>query len=64
MSIEANYVPWAIAIGVGATLVMDAWNLFLRTPPSNERYNTLIVQLSSHLDHRAPKPGAIEQALR
>jgi hypothetical protein len=30
MSIEANYVPYAIAIGIGATLVMDLWNLFLR----------------------------------
>jgi len=29
MSIEANYVPYAIAIGIGATLVMDLWNLFL-----------------------------------
>ena len=30
MSIEANYIPRAIAIGVGATLVMDLWNLFLK----------------------------------
>lgn len=30
MSIEANYVRWAIAIGIGATLVMDLWNLFLK----------------------------------
>jgi hypothetical protein len=30
MSIEANYVPYAIAIGIGATLIMDLWNLFLR----------------------------------
>ena len=29
MSIEADYIPRAIAIGIGATLVMDMWNLFL-----------------------------------
>lgn len=30
MSIEANYVLRAIAIGIGATLLMDFWNLFLK----------------------------------
>jgi hypothetical protein len=30
MSIEANDIPRAIAIGIGATLVMDVWNLFLK----------------------------------
>src|SRR6266550_8732252 len=30
MSIEANYIVGAIAIGIGATLVMDLWNLFLK----------------------------------
>jgi hypothetical protein len=30
MSIEANYIPYAIAIGIGSTLVMDLWNLFLK----------------------------------
>ena len=30
MSIEANDILGAIAIGVGATLVMDLWNLFLK----------------------------------
>jgi cytochrome b561 len=30
MSIEADAVPGAIAIGIGATLVMDLWNLFLK----------------------------------
>jgi hypothetical protein len=30
MVIEASYIPGAIAIGVGATLVMDLWNLFLK----------------------------------
>jgi hypothetical protein len=30
MIIEANYVFAAIAIGVGATLLMDIWNLFLK----------------------------------
>ena len=29
MSIEANYIGSAIVIGIGATLVMDLWNLFL-----------------------------------
>ena len=30
MSIEADYIPRAIAIGIGATVVMDLWNLFLK----------------------------------
>ena len=30
MSVEANHIPGAIAIGIGATLVMDLWNLFLK----------------------------------
>src|SRR5215210_6712129 len=30
MSIEACYILGAIAIGIGATLVMDLWNLFLK----------------------------------
>lgn len=30
MSIGANYTLGAIAIGIGATLVMDLWNLFLK----------------------------------
>ena len=30
MSIEANCILAAIALGIGATLVMDLWNLFLK----------------------------------
>jgi hypothetical protein len=30
MSIEASYVLGAVAIGIGATLAMDLWNLFLK----------------------------------
>ena len=30
MSIEADYILPAIAIGIGATLLMDLWNLFLK----------------------------------
>ena len=30
MSIEATYILRAIAIGIGATLIMDLWNLFLK----------------------------------
>lgn len=30
MGLEANYIPGAVAIGLGATLVMDLWNLFLK----------------------------------
>ena len=30
MSIEVNCILGAIAVGVGATLVMDLWNLFLK----------------------------------
>jgi hypothetical protein len=30
MIIEANYIVGAIGIGIGATLIMDLWNLFLK----------------------------------
>jgi hypothetical protein len=30
MSIEASYALGAIAVGIGATLIMDLWNLFLK----------------------------------
>jgi hypothetical protein len=30
MSIEAEYILGAIAVGLGATLLMDLWNLFLK----------------------------------
>ena len=30
MSIEATYILGAIAVGIGASLVMDLWNLFLK----------------------------------
>jgi hypothetical protein len=30
MSIEAHHIAGAIAIGIGATLLMDLWNLFLK----------------------------------
>jgi hypothetical protein len=30
MIIEANYIFGAIVIGIGASLVMDSWNLFLK----------------------------------
>src|SRR5687767_4069079 len=30
MSIEASHIPYAILIGIGATLLMDLWNLFLK----------------------------------
>ena len=30
MSIEADYILSAIAFGIGATLLMDLWNLFLK----------------------------------
>jgi hypothetical protein len=30
MSVEANYILGAIAIGVGASLFMDIWNMFLK----------------------------------
>jgi uncharacterized membrane protein YagU involved in acid resistance len=30
MNIEGNYILGAIAVGIGATLVMDLWNLFLK----------------------------------
>src|SRR5215208_2818023 len=30
MSIEASYILGAIGVGLGATLVMDLWNLFLK----------------------------------
>jgi len=30
MSIEASYILGAMAVGIGATLAMDLWNLFLK----------------------------------
>lgn len=30
MSIDTSYVVGAVAVGIGATLVMDLWNLFLK----------------------------------
>lgn len=30
MNIEASYILGAIAVGIGATLAMDLWNLFLK----------------------------------
>lgn len=30
MRIEAHYILGAVAIGIGATLLMDVWNLFLK----------------------------------
>ena len=30
MGLEANDIPGAVAIGIGATLVMDLWNLLLK----------------------------------
>ena len=30
MRLEAHFVPGAVAIGIGATLGMDLWNLFLK----------------------------------
>jgi len=30
MTIEASQIPETLAIGIGATLVMDLWNLFLK----------------------------------
>jgi hypothetical protein len=30
MRIEASFIPYAIAIGIGATMLMDLWNLFLK----------------------------------
>jgi hypothetical protein len=30
VNIEARYIPVAIAIGIGATLLMDIWNQFLK----------------------------------
>src|SRR5688572_5116765 len=30
MNLDATYIPGAVAIGIGATLVMDLWNLLLK----------------------------------
>jgi hypothetical protein len=38
LDIEANYILSAIAIGIGATLVMDLWNLFLKRTPLGVSY--------------------------
>jgi hypothetical protein len=41
MSIEANYVLGAIAVGIGATLVMDLWNLEPLAISGNRRIRRL-----------------------
>ena len=30
MTIDLHNIPWAAATGIGATLIMDLWNLFLK----------------------------------
>jgi hypothetical protein len=37
MNIEASVVLGTIATGIGATLVMDLWNLFLSAPSAFHR---------------------------
>ena len=43
MSIEASYILPAIAIGIGATLVMDIWNLFLKSAFSIQSLNLCLL---------------------
>lgn len=39
MNIESDYILGAIAIGIGATLLMDLWNLFLKRAFSIQSLN-------------------------
>ena len=39
MSFEANYILGAIAVGIGASLFMDLWNLFLKRAFSIQSLN-------------------------
>lgn len=43
MSIEASYILPAIAIGIGATLIMDLWNLFLKRAFSIQSLNLCLL---------------------
>ena len=43
MSIEASYILPAIAIGIGATIVMDLWNLFLKRAFSIQSLNLCLL---------------------
>jgi hypothetical protein len=43
MSIDASYIPPATAIGIGATLLMDLWNLFLKRTFSIQSLNLCLL---------------------
>ena len=43
MTIEASYILPAVAIGIGATLVMDLWNLFLKRAFSIQSLNLCLL---------------------
>jgi len=45
MNIDSSHILGGIAIGVGATLVMDAWNLFLKRMFSIQSLNFCLVGL-------------------
>jgi len=43
MTIDASYILPAVAIGIGATLVMDLWNLFLKRSFSIQSLNLCLL---------------------
>ena len=48
MDSEADYILGAIAIGIGATLVMDLWNLFLKRTFSIPSLNYCLLSPPRH----------------
>ncbi len=65
MSLEASQLPSAIAIGIGATLVMDLWNLFLKRAFSSPSLNyCLLGRWVGHMPEGTLRHASIAAAPR
>jgi len=65
MSIEAEYILGAIAVGIGATLLMDLWNLFLKRAFSILSLNyCLLGRWLCHMPEGTFRHGSIGAATR
>jgi hypothetical protein len=63
MNLEANAIPGAIAIGVGATLLMDLWNLFLKRAFDIPSLNyCLLGRWLRHMEHGMLRHASIGAA--
>ncbi len=65
MAVEANYIVGAIVIGIGATLAMDLWNLFLKHTFSIPSLNyCLLGRWLRHMPKGTLKHASITAALQ